>query len=499
MKRVISIVEGVTKNPVWRMVEPVNFEMLEGEHIAVVGPNGGGKTMFTDILMGRHPLLKEPEYDFSPNKSQMVNDNVKCISFRDTYGGETDRTYFLQQRWNSTEINPDTPTVNELLEREYRIAGPDTTERKKQKQRLFEVFDLSAQLDKYVILLSSGELRKLQLVRALLSSPRIIILDNPFIGLDIATKNLLKNLLQRLANEKVLQMILVLSRNDEIPDFITHVVSVKEMTVGRKMKREEFLLKRSCHGPKKCFDKKEFLGIIECTPRHDDFAGSVIEMNNITIRYGIHTILKDLNWKVEKGEHWALLGPNGSGKSTLLSIVSADNPQSYACDISLFGKQRGSGESIWDIKKRIGYVSPEMHRAYNNRDTSAIRIVASGFKDSIGLYSKPSEEEFELSKKWMEVFHLQNIYDRPFLKLSSGEQRMVLLARAFVKNPDLLILDEPFHGLDDSNRLLASEIIEAFCVQKDKTMIMVTHYNEDLPKCIDKSLRLQTIKNVLER
>ena len=191
MKRVISIVEGVTKNPVWRMVEPVNFEMLEGEHIAVVGPNGGGKTMFTDILMGRHPLLKEPEYDFSPNKSQMVNDNVKCISFRDTYGGETDRTYFLQQRWNSTEINPDTPTVNELLEREYRIAGPDTTERKKQKQRLFEVFDLSAQLDNYVILLSGGELRKLHLVRALLSSPSIIMLDYPFIGLDNATKNLL--------------------------------------------------------------------------------------------------------------------------------------------------------------------------------------------------------------------------------------------------------------------------------------------------------------------
>ena len=493
MKKIISIVEGVTKNPVWRMAEPVNFEMLEGEHIAVTGPNGGGKTMFTDILIGKHPLLNEPLYDFSPNQSQMVNDNVKCISFRDTYGGETDRTYFLQQRWNSTEINPDTPTVNELLEREYRLAGPDTPERQKQKQRLFDLFDLYSQLDKYVILLSSGELRKLQLVRALLSSPRIIILDNPFIGLDVATKNLLKALLQRLANEKVLQMILVLSRNEEIPDFITHVVCVRDMTVSRKMKRDEFLLNRSCHVSQKYFDKKKFYDIVERTPQHGDFGDSVIEMNNICIRYGIHTILKNLNWKVEKGEHWSLLGPNGSGKSTLLSIVCADNPQSYACDISLFGKQRGSGESIWDIKKRIGYVSPEMHRAYNNRDLSAIRIVASGFKDSIGLYSKPSEEEFEQSKKWMDVFHLHNIYDRSFLKLSSGEQRMILLARAFVKNPDLLILDEPFHGLDDSNRSLAGEIIEAFCEQKNKTMIMVTHYNEDLPKCINKSLKLQTL------
>ena len=90
----------------------------------------------------------------------------------------------------------------------------------------------------------------------------------------------------------------------------------------------------------------------------------VVKLNKVSIRYGDRTILKELDWTVRRGEKWALSGENGAGKSTLLSLVCADNPQSYACDISLFGRKRGTGESIWEIKKHIGYVSPEMHRAY---------------------------------------------------------------------------------------------------------------------------------------
>ena len=170
-------------------------------------------------------------------------------------------------------------------------------------------------------------------------------------------------------------------------------------------------------------------------------------MNNVCIRYGERTILKDLNWTVKNGERWALKGQNGAGKSTLLSLVCADNPQSYACDIVLFDHKRGSGETIWDIKKHIGYVSPEMHRAYN-RDMPAIRIVASGLKDSVGLYVKPSEKDYEICRTWMKIFGIEDLAEKTFLKLSSGEQRMILLARAFVKDPELLILDEPLHGLD---------------------------------------------------
>ena len=180
------------------------------------------------------------------------------------------------------------------------------------------------------------------------------------------------------------------------------------------------------------------------------------------------------------GEQWALSGQNGSGKSTLLSLICADNPQSYACDITLFDKPRGSGESIWDIKKHIGYVSPEMHRSYK-RNLPCIRIVASGMMDSIGLYAVPNEQDYATCRWWMDIFGIEHLADRPFLQLSSGEQRLVLLARAFVKDPQLLILDEPLHGLDLWNRRLVKDVIETFCQRRNKTMIMVTHYHEELP------------------
>ena len=213
-------------------------------------------------------------------------------------------------------------------------------------------------------------------------------------------------------------------------------------------------------------------------------------MNKVCIKYGGRTILSQLDWTVKNGEHWALGGQNGAGKSTLLSLICADNPQSYACDITLFDNPRGSGESIWDIKKHIGYVSPEMHRAYQ-RDMPAIRIVASGMKDSVGLYMKPSDEEIEQCHFWMKIFGLDKIQDRTFLKLSSGEQRLVLLARAFVKDPELLILDEPLHGLDNTNRRMVKDVIEAFCKRQNKTIIIVTHYKEELPNCIDHEIYLK--------
>ena len=173
----------------------------------------------------------------------------------------------------------------------------------------------------------------------------------------------------------------------------------------------------------------------------------------------------------------------------MLSLVCADNPQSYACDIALFDRTRGSGESIWDIKKHIGYVSPEMHRAYQ-RDLPAIQIVASGLKDSVGLYVKPDESDYDVCRWWMDLFGIGHLSERTFLKISSGEQRLVLLARAFVKDPELLILDEPLHGLDNSNRNLVKNIIDTFSQRRNKTLIMVTHYQEELPGCINHKLNL---------
>lgn len=480
MQNIITIENGVTRHPAYRLREPINLQFGADEHIAIVGPNGGGKSLLVDTLTGRYPLLmmNEVKYDFSPSVSKMVSDNIKYITFRDSYG-DSDATYYYQQRWNAHDLD-DTPIVRDLLP-----ACPN----EELKRALFDLFGIEAMLDKHIILLSSGELRKFQLTKTLLSNPRVLIMDNPFIGLDAKTRDLLHVLLKRLTEVTALQIILVLSKSDDIPTFITHVVPVADKVCGEKMTLQEYLASRP-EIPAHVLPEEKRERILNLPYAEGLYRSEhIVDLNKVSIRYGSRTILKDLDWSVRCGERWALSGDNGSGKSTLLSLVCADNPQSYACDISLFGRKRGSGESIWEIKKHIGYVSPEMHRAYL-KNLPAIDIVASGLHDSIGLYKKTNEADRKVCEWWMDIFGILDLKDRSFLQLSSGEQRMVLLARAFVKDPELLILDEPLHGLDLYNRRMVKDIIEAFCERKDKTLIMVTHYQEELPACITDRLYL---------
>lgn len=291
-----------------------------------------------------------------------------------------------------------------------------------------------------------------------------------------------------LAAEKRLQIILVVTKTRDIPGFITHVWEMQDEKLLPKQTREKYL------------SKERSVAVLETAKAHDiaalpqkdnDYnAEKVAVMDDVSISYGKRTILNKVNWTVHNGDHWALGGKNGAGKSTLLSLVCADNPQSYACDITLFDKKRGSGETIWDIKKHIGYVSPEMHRAYN-KDIECIKIVASGLNDSVGLYVKPTDKEYDACRFWMRIFGVEELQHRTFLKISSGEQRLVLLARAFVKDPELLILDEPLHGLDDNNGQKVKDIIDAFCRRKNKTLVMVSHYKEEYPECIDKEIILK--------
>lgn len=476
-QRVISVSNGVTRHPLYRMGKPVDFCLNAGEQLAVVGPNGGGKSILIDIIIGKYPLLmNEVEYDFSPSSSNLVSDNLRYITFRDSYG-DADGSYYYQQRWNSQDME-NIPVVGDLL--------PQCKD-EHLKESLYTLFRIEEMLQKPIILLSSGELRKFQLTKTLLSGPRVLIMDNPFIGLDTGTRDLLKSLLAELIKVIGLQVILVLSKSDDIPDFITHVITVENMICGEKLPRSEY---QGVCVPEKMLSDEKIQAILDM-PYKDNLykAANVVKLNKVSIRYGERTILRELDWTVKCGEKWALSGENGAGKSTLLSLVCADNPQSYACDITLFDRKRGSGESIWEIKKHIGYVSPEMHRAYL-KNIPVIDIVASGLHDSIGLYKRPKEEDRAVCLFWMDIFGVKQLADRSFLQLSSGEQRLVLLARAFVKDPELLILDEPLHGLDLYNRRLVKDVIETFCRRNDKTMIMVTHYKEELPACITDSLYL---------
>ena len=485
-KPIVRIESGLPMVREWQLAAPVDFVFGAGEHIAVFGRNGAGKTKLVEIILGRHPVKKGIiEYAFPSPVRKYVSENVKYLAFKDCYGGETEQNYYLQQRWNSWDVDDER------------------------------------------ILLSSGELRKHSLSKVLGTEPCLLILDNPFVGLDAASRLVLGEQLRAIVQGGKTSLMLVLSREDEIPPFMTHVVEVKDEVVLPKKRLADWLAERgtetcrkeqvcssteSCRTVKTCGSGQDCgsgqaisAGDAHCNANSpssengpsarraaDDPASSpeIVRLNKVTIRYGERTILKDLDWVVRKGEHWSLTGPNGSGKSTLLGLVCADNPQSYACDISLFGRKRGSGESIWDIKKHIGYVSPELHRSFK-RDITAERIVANGLRDFHGLFTKANEEEIRTARKCLERFGAGHLAGTSFLNMSSGEQRIVLLARAFVKNADLLILDEPFHGLDDENVRMVRGIIEEYCQNPDNTLLMVTHRMEELPSCIDHNLTLK--------
>lgn len=422
----------------------------KGKITVIFGPNGSGKTRWAE-----------------QKRREMASDSVRYLAFSDAYGPATDRAYYLQLRWNQHDIDQETPTVGKLLG----IDNEADETRRQWLAQLIELFGMSSLLDKYVILLSSGELRKFQLIKTLLARPKTLILDNPYIGLDAAARDQLNELFPRLAEEEGIDLYLLLSRKGDIPAYAEDIQKFESAEV------------------RECDDIAERSHLVPSYPRTSVPSKTVIEMHKVSIRYGERTILRDLDWTVMKGERWALCGPNGCGKSTLLSLVCADNPQSYACDIRLFGHQRGSGESIWEIKRHIGYVSPEMHRSYL-RPIPTLQVVASGLKDTVGLYIRTTAAEKDICREWMQYFGIEHLAERSFMTLSSGEQRLALVARAFVKNPDLLILDEPLHGLDDNNRQLVLGLIENYCQDASKTLIMVTHYEEEIPHCIHKRINL---------
>lgn len=481
---VIDLENIVLRTEELQFCEPINWKIESDQHWAVVGANGAGKSLLIDILLQKHALHHSCKIickDAAGNDAS-IRQIVKSVAFKDIYSIIDTQDSYYQQRWNKG-VNTQSAKVRDMVREEELDLF----------YRLVDAFAIHDLVEKEVSLLSSGELRKFLIVRTLLSQPRILILDNPYIGLDVESRKVLDNLLQSLTAYSGLQIILVLPEVAEISGFITHILPVKNRVVYPAMKRSDFLcntkLLRHIWEDKSLADVEELkkLYSVESLNGYE----SVIDLKNIHVKYGSRTILDNLNWKIKKGEKWALMGPNGAGKSTLLSLICGDNPQAYANDISLFGRRRGTGESIWDIKKQIGYISPEMH-LYYMKNVKCVEVVASGFFDTVGLYRKCSNEQREIALKWMKALGIDYLQDTSFLKVSTGEQRMILLARALVKNPNLLILDEPMHGLDAANKEKVKKIIEDFCGD-DKTLIYVTHYRDEIPDIIKNELKLQKI------
>jgi molybdate transport system ATP-binding protein len=484
---VIRLQDALTRHPEMRFDAPLNWTLKTGEHWAIIGPNGAGKSLFVDVLTGKlairsglreYPLLEEHKLNLS--------ESIRSIAFRDISSIIPDYNQSAyQQRWNSQEAES-SPDAGEL----FRF-HPDQT----YANSILDSLDIRALLNRKMIHLSSGELRKFLIARTLITKPRVLILDNPFIGLDAPSRDRLSLVLEGLSKMDGLQLIFVLSNPTDLPGFVHLVLPILARKLQSPMEKKAFLADEDLL--KKLFPN--FSSGIEDRPLRtytsesfvvaEQLPDSVVRLNDINIRYGSRSILKGLSWSIQKGERWALLGPNGAGKSTLLSLLCADNPQSYANDIRLFGFKRGSGESIWDIKQHIGYVSPEMHHYYM-KNVPCQDIVGSGLFDTIGLYRKCNETQLQMVVRWMNTFGIGALAQKNFLQVSSGEQRLCLLARAFIKEPQLLILDEPLHGLDASNKSLVRNIINDYCSDPEKTLIYVTHYTNEIPDCVQKQFQL---------
>jgi molybdate transport system ATP-binding protein len=473
------------------LFEHTCWEILNHQHWAVTGPNGSGKSVLMKAICGQVPVIKgKITYHFSANGA-LAHKHVALVSFDTRTQPVSRESLFYQARWNVGAHERVLSVSDYLSEGHVLRINPFQVLQEPvgqagfaaHRKQVIDLLDIRPLLSRELIQLSNGERRKVTIARALLKKPRLLILDNPFAGLDSHFRAKFQDIVRRLTREQ-LRIVVVTARPDEIPPDITHVLSVRDCRVVAQGPREAILEQPSLPPRDLALDLER--GPIAGEGSDD---AVLVRMRDVDVSYGDKPILSDINWTVRRGDHWALLGPNGSGKTTLLSLIMGDHPQAYANDIALFGKRRGSGESIWQIKKRIGWVSPELHMYYP-KQISCLRVSCSGFFDSVGLFSKCSAQQRQAALSWMRRLGIEHRADQLFSKISEGEQRLVLLARALVKQPLLLVLDEPCQGLDAPNRQQICRVVDAIGGQMDTTVIYVTHDTDELPQIITHAMHL---------
>ncbi|WP_084735716.1 molybdate ABC transporter ATP-binding protein ModF [Vibrio mytili] len=336
--------------------------------------------------------------------------------------------------------------------------------------------------------LSTGETRRVMLARALATKPDLVLLDNPFTGLDIEHRAALAQYLHTLSRS--VQMLITFSRESDIPDWLDCVALFNagklDSTMDKKSWDTHPIIEQIASQSNQQSD--EMMALIRRHQHDSHFENPIFELKNGNVEYTDKKIFTGLDWRIDKGQHWQVKGPNGCGKSTLLGLIFGDHPQCYSNDIHIFGKKRGSGESIWEIKQHIGMVSSALHLQYRVNCT-ALEVIISGFYDSIGVYSQPTKKEVEIAKEWLDILHMNQYKKTSFRQLEYGQQRLLLIARAIVKQPTLLILDEPYQGLDFLGRRLVKNTLELIARENLSQLLYVSHYQED---------RLESIKNELE-
>ena len=458
------------------VLQNVCFTVNKGECLAVIGSSGSGKTTLVNVLSGKcfgsgvisfaNESGRQPKIHVIGQQHQFKN--LSNIS-----------SFYYQQRFNSNDSEDAVTVLEALLE----ISSDQFL-----IENTLQLLGITHVQHTRLIQLSNGEHKRFQLAKAILQNAEWLLLDNPYTGLDVSARKMLNVMIDALVAKGV-HVLLVTSVSD-IPNSITHVAKLEKGNIISVMPRSVFDAEKKTSN--ETVVAISFSRSFESVPpayTYPDFSYA-IRMVNTNVSYGDKKILSNINWEVKKGECWNVSGHNGSGKSTLLSLVNGDNPQAFANEIYLFDRKKGSGESIWDIKQKIGFVSPELHHYFESA-ASCYEVVASGLFDTIGLFRQLSSQQRSIIDQWMSLLQINAFSKKLFKQLSNGEQRLVLLARALVKNPPLLILDEPCQGLDKEVAARFITLINDICVNLKKTLVYVSHYKEEIPPCVTYTLQLQ--------
>jgi molybdate transport system ATP-binding protein len=470
----------------------LSFNINKGENWALIGKSGSGKSALLQTITGRFNVTGgEVNYTFfeeflahHPDHDPTLTHHklIALVESKHHFKNLSNTTeFYYQQRYNSSD-SEDAQTVEQYL---HDIKTVDGSNHYWTFDKVIETLRLEPLRSKQLIKLSNGETKRLLIAAALIKNPALLLLDTPLTGLDVQTRQLFNTILSEITDSGISVVIATSPR--EIPDAITHIAVLEDGEIVQTIKKAEFNPDLFKDEAKTNVDAEKLKSLLNNTKK--PAYTYMIKMNNVHIKYGEKVILDKVNWQVLPGERWALLGPNGAGKSTLLSLVNGDNPQAYANDIVLFDVKRGSGESIWDIKKKIGFVSPELHQ-YFPTDNSCLQVIESGYYDTLGLFRPSQKAKADTALAWMQALEIDK-YARTLLKnIPASAQRLCLLARALIKNPDLLIFDEPCQGMDEHQQLNFKQIVNTICQISDVTLIYVTHYQHEIPDSVTKVLRL---------
>ena len=443
------------------ILNDISFELNRGDVAGIIGPNSSGKTILAKAIAGDLPVLGQIGADSFVKK--------KFVPFHSHLTLSNGHAVYRQQRWNKIDT--------ELLPKV--IDDISKCENQELAQQLLHQFGLKNFEDSYIINLSNGEQRKLELIKALSLEPDLLVLDNAYTGLDKQSRILLTKMLNSLIQQGQTLIMTGLNVKD-FPPLVNRFFKLKNRTVEHSLSSRKELNKKS---------EPAIIPGDEIFNWENTKYNELLDLKNVSLKYDSKTILSNISWQVNAGERWVLSGPNGSGKTSLLNLIFGDNPKAYGCNIRLFGRQKGTGESIWDIKEKIGFISPELHQHIDHRP-SVIHVICSGFNDSERSYKKPTGYQQDLAGRWLKKLGYLSISAQLFGELSTSAQRVVLILRTLVKNPPLLILDEPFQGLDDSHIRLLKNLLNEIASQTNCAMIFVTHIPEEIPECFEFHLNL---------